>query len=272
MHGIKLMKYVPPSTSAIAFNCPHCDALADQTWYSLHAKEGEKSQPPPRYTWQTLEEVRKQAAAAKQDESADWERLVTWIEQSYIGNVILSAERKDAYSNEVANLFISVCYSCDRASVWIHDKLVCPPIRAGIGPNEDLPADILRDFNEAREILDLSPRGAAALLRLAIQKLCVHLGEKGENLNADIGKLVAKGLDARVQKSLDIVRVVGNDSVHPGQIDLRDSRLVAEKLFGLVNLIAEKTISEPKHVAELYDTLVSGTKQDAIDARDKKPD
>lgn len=116
-------------------------------------------------------------------------------------------------------------------------------------------------------ILDLSPRGAAALLRLGIQKLCQHLGETGENLYHDIAALVKKGLDVRVQRALDVVRVIGNNAVHPGHIDLRDDRATAEKLFGLVNLIAERMISQPKHVQELYESLPEGARK-AIEKRD----
>jgi hypothetical protein len=152
--------------------------------------------------------------------------------------------------------------------VWVHDRLVSPPELQGEEPNEDIPPDILQDFDEARSILNLSPRGAAALLRLAIQKLVKHLGEKGVNINDDIASLVKQGLSPLVQKSLDVVRVVGNEAVHPGTIDLRDNRDVASALFRLVNVIAEQMISHPKHVNDLYDNVVPDSKKQQIAKRD----
>jgi hypothetical protein len=102
---------------------------------------------------------------------------------------------------------------------------------------------------------------------LAIQKLCKELGESGQNINDDIASLVRKGLNPRVQKALDVVRVIGNNAVHPGQVDLRDDRKTAETLFGLVNLICEKMITEPKHVEAVYETLPEGARK-AIEERD----
>jgi hypothetical protein len=54
-----------------------------------------------------------------------------------------------------------------------------------------------------------------------------------------------------LQQALDIVRVIGNESFHPGQIDLRDNRETATKLFQLVNIIADAMISRPKQIAAL---------------------
>ncbi|MEL6643310.1 MAG: DUF4145 domain-containing protein [Pseudomonadota bacterium] len=135
--------------------------------------------------------------------------------------------------------------------------------------NQDLPPEIARDYDEASSILDLSPRGSAALIRLAIQKLCKFLGQPGDNINADIKALVADGLDPRVQKALDAVRVVGNNAVHPGQMDIQDDRASAESLFRLLNLILEKMISEPKHVDEVYNALPEAARK-AIEKRDGK--
>ena len=117
-----------------------------------------------------------------------------------------------------------------------------------------LPSDIQSDFQEARSIANLSPRGAAALLRLCIQKLCRHLGEKGDNVNEDIAALVKKGLPTQIQQALDIVRVVGNNSVHPGQLEITDDPATAASLFNLVNLITDVMISQPKHVENLYNS------------------
>ncbi|KQM35677.1 hypothetical protein ASF03_02200 [Rhizobium sp. Leaf68] len=169
----------------------------------------------------------------------------------------------------VENLNVSQCFNCKDVTVWVSDRMVYPPASGEAPPpNADLPDDIKRDYDEASSILERSPRGAAALIRLSIQKMCKHLGQPGENINADIKALVAAGLDSRVQKALDAVRVIGNNAVHPGSMDLRDDKATAESLFRLLNLIAEKMISEPKHVDEVYAGLPEHLRK-AIEERDR---
>jgi hypothetical protein len=131
-----------------------------------------------------------------------------------------------------------------------------------------MPPDVRADFLEANEIVDKSPRGAAALLRLCIQKLMVHLGGKGKNINDDIASLVQEGLDNRIQKALDVVRVVGNGAVHPGQIDFEDDKTIATKLFGLVNVIVESQITQRRHIEEMYKEIVPESVKAQIEKRD----
>lgn len=119
-------------------------------------------------------------------------------------------------------------------------------------PTADLPDNCLADYLEAREILTRSPRGAAALLRLVIQKLCVHLGEPGKDINNDIASLVRKGLPERLQRALDTVRVIGNEAVHPDVLDVHDEPAIVVPLFDLVDLLVERMITEPAAEEKLY--------------------
>ncbi|WP_115552530.1 DUF4145 domain-containing protein [Xanthomonas arboricola] len=182
-----------------------------------------------------------------------------------------AAERDDGFGLQYNNqdFVLSNCTSCRAPTIWLHDKIIFPLHSSSEPPNSDLPSDIRADYEEAQNIASLSPRGAAALLRLAIQKLCVFLGQPGKNINTDIGALVVAGLPLRVQQALDSVRVIGNDAVHPGTIDLRDDRETVSKLFRLVNFIAHKTITEPREVEDIYNGLPAD-KLSGIAQRDGK--
>jgi hypothetical protein len=134
-------------------------------------------------------------------------------------------------------------------------------------PHKDLPESCKSEYDEARHVLPFSPRAAAALLRLCIQKLCKELGASGESINKDIGELVKNGMDSRIQKALDVVRVTGNNAVHPGTMDLTDDDELVNKLFKLVNLIVEEMITKPKEIDTLYGALPE-TARLAIEKRD----
>jgi len=165
------------------------------------------------------------------------------------------------------NLTLSVCFSCNGFAIWLQDRLIYPASTSAIAAHEEMPDAIKEDFNEAASIVDKSPRGAAALLRLSIQKLMPILGEKGKDINDDIAALVNKGLEVEIQQALDIVRVTGNHAVHPGRIDLRDDRATAITLFELVNLIVEKRIATPKRIAAMFKNLPQGALKQ-IETRD----
>jgi len=257
-------KHVPPSIASVSFSCPHCGAHAHQKWYQTYAKSIGDNGTPHRPTSDLLHWARFDSDASPQVRA----RIAADIERSMRGEVFIGVPDDVYKPGELTNVTVSSCYSCDRLSVWINDHVVYPPLRHGIEPNADLPQEVVRDYEEARSVVDLSPRGAAALLRLAIQKTCMLLGESGKNIDNDIASLVKKGLDARVQKALDIVRVIGNEAVHPGQMDLRDDRDTATELFRLVNLVADIMISQPKAIDAMYSGLPASKLKGIVD-RDK---
>ena len=232
---------VQPETYMGAFNCPHCGAYAQQQWYSVHLKASITARSSP----------------------------VTHEKPSILPLAAAMQVMKGITQVSMSGLDVSRCQHCKDLCIWISGKLSYPDRGLAPPPNTDLPEDIKGYYEEAGAILDRSPRGAAALLRLCIQKLCVHLGERGKNLNADIGALVENGLPVQVQQALDIVRVIGNDAVHPGTLDMTDDTQTATTLFGLVNVIANDRITQPKEIDELYETLPE-IKRQAIATRDQK--
>jgi hypothetical protein len=171
-------------------------------------------------------------------------------------------------AEHLGNSMMAICSHCSEITIWVSGQLVYPDATGIAPPNPDLPETIQADYKEAANIVNRSPRGAAALLRLCIQKLCQQLGEPGRNINDDIASLVKKGLNSKIQKALDVVRVVGNNAVHPGELDLKDDKETAVQLFRLINLIAEKMITEPKEIDGVYDALVPESAKDQIKKRD----
>lgn len=162
----------------------------------------------------------------------------------------------------------SRCSHCKGWSFWYDGKMVVPSESPIEPPHQDFPKDCINDYLEARDIFAKSPRASMALLRLCIQKLMPHLGGKGKNINQDIAKLVDEGLSSTIQQALDVCRVVGNNAVHPGEINLEDSPDITTQVFGLINFIIEDRITKPKEIEILFKNLPENSK-DAIEKRDK---
>ena len=258
--------HVEPALGKTSFSCPHCGALAHQTWYQAYARAFSKDATPSP-TDKDLPELIDANSTLGPSQKDD---LKTWAKRMIAREVFLEENSTSLYVNVVNNIYISQCYSCERYALWRADSLIVPQTKFEISPNDDLAPEIKDDFNEAGAILDLSPRGATALLRLALQKLLKQLNEKVENINDDIGSLVKKGLDVRIQQALDLVRVIGNSAVHPGTIDMRDNRETAVRLFNLINLIAHDRITHPREIEALYNTNLTKGQKEAIEKRDGK--
>lgn len=242
-----------PLITRTAFSCPHCGAYTTQFWHKLYAvsysEDGRVPSIPNENMLKEFEDGPPEDPILKED-------LIKWVKKMILGKPFFENSHKDHYRRPyVNNCNLSECYNCKEISVWVKDKIVYPNVKIEISPNPDLPEKIKQLFEESREIVDSSPKGAAALLRLCVQYLCIELGESGRNIDKDIGNLVSKGMNPMVQQALDVVRVIGNESVHPGSIDLNDNKDIAMQLFDLINLICEQMISHPKKVEALYAEL-----------------
>lgn len=178
-------------------------------------------------------------------------------------DVLAKQDRTREYrSNDL--IYVAVCQHCNKISIWhtdrstqygnpidscdmIYPKQINIPL-----PNDDLEPEIKDDYLEAAKIVQDSPRWAAALLRLALQKLMIQLWEDGKDINKNIWNLVTQWLNPTIQQALDTVRVIGNESVHPWTLDLKDDVETANKIFGLINIIADYLITQPKKIEEMY--------------------
>lgn len=260
------------SIKLTSFACPNCGAHATQTWAKPRLEWYGSKQPTPNISsLARIEKVEgKIKAMQNSEERTSLEELVRHHRKILLGEPFVGLSSDGPYRSPILeNLFVSQCYTCGKVALWLHDRLLYPPSKSGAAPNADLSPDVLHDYEEARSILDLSPRGACALLRLAVEKICIELDAEGSDINQRIAYLVKQGLPHPVQKALDSVRVIGNEAVHPGQLDLRDDRETATKLFDLVNFIANDRITRPKQIDGVY-AMIPESKKDSIEARDAK--
>lgn len=229
--------YKPPEFKSAAFQCPHCNTHSQQRWHNLY-----------RHT--------------EKFEEGD-ERLLIEIHRT-IPAPCAAITLRDAYH------IASICQHCHGISIWqyyhgrnTNRRMIYPLLPNAPLPNNDMPEEVKTIYNEARSISHLSPRAAAALLRVTLEKLTDHLGEKEGNLNTRIKKLKERGLPEKVIKSLDIVRIFGNESSHAGQIDLgnEDNADIVNRLFKLVNFVVEKMISDEMEIDALSAKLPDNKKQ-----------
>ncbi|WP_455128790.1 DUF4145 domain-containing protein [Prevotella veroralis] len=224
-------KYIAPDKNLDSFTCPHCQTLSLMNFRILRFE---------------------------QDVMTDDNGVAFIINKHGYDEAIYSSELK-----------IARCHSCGKKIIWIDNEYIYPNIVAE-EVNPDLPESVKQLYNEAGLIYNQSPRAACALLRLAIDRLCNELGETDRDINKNIGVLVEKGLPKKVQQALDVVRVVGNKAVHPGEIafDVDDIK-TAKSLMRLINMIGQSMITDPKDIEDMYNLLPESAKE-SIERRDNK--
>jgi Domain of unknown function (DUF4145) len=221
--------YFPPKFSEEEFNCPHCGVYAHQYWREVYFSGGQAT--------------------------------YSVIHLNVTRTLSLLDPDSDASDHVVS---ISKCGRCSKVAIWRYGKLINPSNLTVEPPSPDMPEPIKTLYEEARSIVDRSSRAAVALLRLALEQLLPLLGAKKGNIDNMIAELVANGLNVSVQRALDSIRVIGNEAVHPGLIDLEDNPDTAQALFKILNFIIEKTITEKNEVDGIYE-LIPASKRKYIE-------
>lgn len=169
------------------------------------------------------------------------------------------------------------CFGCKRNAMWHRghsgERMIWPVATQGPPPNDDLSEDVRALYEEARAVEGISPRSAAALLRTATEMLLrEQLDDSKAHLSTAIGTLVKdQRLSPDIQRAADLLRLTGNDAVHPSSIQLEgDDAATGLSLFDLLNLVADELVTRPKRIAAMYEALPESKRQH-IDDRDKKP-
>jgi len=241
-----------PKIKSNKFKCPNCQVVAQQRWFDKRLTTSAANR--------ILDHVFYEYRSNVQDYTQD-------AIKKFIDHVEIANERE--FHQFIPSKFsISTCHSCDDIAVWINENMVYPRNTLVDPPNQDMNEDIKELYLEAATIFSDSPKGSTALLRLALQKLLKQVGKKGKNINNDIKELVSEGLSPKIQQALDLLRVIGNNAVHPGQIDLEDSKDVALKLFHILNFITDEMVTKPKELDFLYNDIIPDETKEHIQQRD----
>jgi len=230
-----------PTYRADRFNCPHCGALSHHDWHVLN--------------W-----------ARKEDDTL-------------VGVMSGLTKLKDEFT-------ASLCLSCNRIAVWhrldvgvlaakaaqqrqklmlpsatapvIHatHRMIWPRSDGSVEPLPDAAPDLVRDlWDEARQVAALSPRSAAALLRLALQLLLHEIEPEHKTIDRAIAAAFANNTPETIVKAMDYVRVTGNQAVHDGQVQMNEDPDVIPALFGLLRYIVDVTLVREAQVNKLFATL-----------------
>ncbi len=236
------------------FICPHCNVASQQKWFDANVASSCANLILNNFFYSYRTQI--------QD----------YQQKAILGFVQRVEEVNNKHFPEFVpkSFSVATCLTCSDISLWIKGEIVYPRKSAIPPPNSDMEQEIQDLYIEASTIVVDSPKGATAILRLALQLLLKQLGKSGNKINDDIKELVSEGLSPKIQKALDLLRVVGNNAVHPGQIDLDDGRDIALKLFHVLNFIAVEMITKPKELDLLYADIVPEETKQHIKSRDGK--
>lgn len=160
------------------------------------------------------------------------------------------------YNSNLQGFDAIQCVSCGNYSIYYQGKMIYPIDSNVSNPNEDMPDNVKSVYYEAKIVLNISPKSACTLLRLALEMLLNELDMDGRTLNDKINNY-CNDFDSnnRLIKAFHLVRIVGNEAVHPGTIDIDDNEDVARAMFEILNEIVDETITKKNKMDAIFEYL-----------------
>lgn len=161
-----------------------------------------------------------------------------------------------ANANMYKNLFyFENCEICQETSIYNAKtgEKIHPKTTSIKKPNNDMPQNIKDLYIEASSVFELSPRSALAIIRLALDLLCIELGANNkDSLYNKVEWLYNENvINSEIKELAHGVRGLGNDAVHPRNIDDQIDKNDAELVFELLNIIVEEKITKVNRKNEL---------------------
>lgn len=222
------------------------------------------------------------------DKSFTCPRCAAFAQQEWFDVQLLGEDgfgATDAVSpHEPMRLWVTACLACHKQVVWaatiFHSRGASGtwPVDAAIvhprnlstdapPPAPHMPEAVAALYSEAASISALSPRAAAALLRVALEAALKeqYPDQAKQPLTDLIGWAKKQGLPEWAQQAMDVVRFKGNKAAH--EVDLDDGPDTAATLFVLVNTVVEVLIARPRQIQDEYDSLPETVRAN-IDRRD----
>jgi hypothetical protein len=135
---------------------------------------------------------------------------------------------------KMANLHVSNCHNCNGFAIWVAGRLGFPI------DVEKTPEFVEGDFEQAAAILNNSPREAAALMRVCIQKLVPLLKQEGKSLNDYMSSLVRKGLEVEIRQAVEVLQVLRNETGQPTSLETQEDKEMALRFFDSLKAVLER--------------------------------
>ena len=156
------------------------------------------------------------------------------------------------------SFFSASCFACKQSSIWTKafcsEKMIYPSTSNAPNAAIDMPFDVYPLYEEARLVYTHSPRAAAALLRVCLEKLCNHIAGTENTIASNLKRLanLPNPLPPRLLQMAQFIRVIGNEAAHPGVIDFEENSDTVNALFEFINLLVENQITFPQKVDSLF--------------------